>query len=267
MQFHEFGKQENPLVLLIHGTLTPWQMWMPMIEAWKERYFLVVPALNGHVEEEDSEYLSAEAEAEEIASYVTQNYGVNAYLVCGLSMGGIVANKLLEQGILSIKHLILDGAPLEPMSACKGINKIAEGWMRKQYTAILHSSQKREKRALANFKKYFMPERYLQPFLGFADRMSDRSIANIVKAACNSKIVPSEGGRYASILFLHGTKGNEIIAKRAAKGIKKAYPQAVVKSFRGYAHAELCIFKPQEWIVEAEEFLKKQEVTTDKNSI
>ncbi len=249
MRFHEFGDKNNPIMMLIHGVLTPWQMWERQIEYFSDRYFVIVPALDAHIEEEPSEYISAEAEAENITEYVLNSYGKNVFLLAGLSMGGVVANKIFESGKLGIKHLVFDGAPLVKAP------RIMESIMRRNYTSIIHGAKKREQKVLQNFVKYFMPERFLPPFLEFADTMSDESVANIVKAACRCdihKIADTD----TKILFLHGTKANEMFAKKAAKRMKKIYPNVTVKVFKGYAHGELEIYHPDEWREVTEAFIK-----------
>ena len=32
MNFHTFGDESKPVILLIHGVLTPWQVWETQIE-------------------------------------------------------------------------------------------------------------------------------------------------------------------------------------------------------------------------------------------
>ncbi len=214
MRFHEFGDKSNPIMILIHGVLTPWQMWEKQIEYFSERYFVIVPVLDAHVEEEPSEYISADDEAEKICEYVINNYGKDVFLLAGLSMGGVVANKIFESGKFSIKCLVLDGAPLVRTP------RIMESIMKKNYISIIHGSQKREQKVLQNFAKYFMPEKFLPPFLKFADTMSDESVANIVKAACRCEIHKAPDTD-TKILFLHGTKANEIFAKKAEKKNEK----------------------------------------------
>ncbi len=252
MRFYEFGSKGNPVVILIHGMLTLWQMWEKQIEAFSGRCFVIVPALDAHVEEEPSEYISAEDEAEKICDYVLNHYGKDVFLLAGLSMGGVVANKIFESGKLGIKHLVLDGAPL--VSA----PRIMESMMKVNYISIIHGSQKREKKVLQSFVKYFMPEKFLPYFLKFADTMSDESISNIVKSACRCEIQKAPDTN-TKILFLHGTKANEMLAKKAAKRMKRIYPHVTVKVFGGYAHGELAIYHPDEWCEAINKFIVGKE--------
>ncbi len=247
MLFHEFGDKRNPLVILIHGVLTPWQMWQAQIDYLKDKYFVIVPALNAHVEEEPSEYLSAEAEAEEIVSYVSENYGTEVHMLCGLSMGGVVAYRIWDASKLSVKKLVLDGAPLVPMSPFGFVNTASETIMRNQYLSIIRGAKRREQKVLTNFVKYFMPVTYLDSFLKFADTMSEESVCNMVHAACNCNITEVNTGKNTELLFLHGTKANEMVAKKAAKRMKKMYPKTKVICLKGYAHGELAIYRTEKW--------------------
>ncbi len=240
MRFHEFGDKSKPIMILIHGMLTPWQMWERQAEYFSKHYFVIVPALDAHVEEEPSEYISAEEEAGKICEYVLSDYGKEVFLLAGLSMGGVVANKIFESQKLRIKHLVLDGAPLARAP------KIVERVMKKNYISIIHGSKRREKKVLQSFAEYFMPERFLPHFLQFADTMSDESVANIVKAACRCEIHKAPDTD-TKILLMHGTRANELLARKAARKMKRIYPEATVKVFRGYAHGELAIYHPNEW--------------------
>ena len=52
MIFHTFGNKENKAVVLIHGVLTPWQIWNTAIDKFRSRYYVVVTELDGHTENE-----------------------------------------------------------------------------------------------------------------------------------------------------------------------------------------------------------------------
>ena len=85
---------KNKIMILIHGVLTPWQIWKPQIDYFKDNYHVVVPALDAHIENEKSEFVSIEKEAEMIEEYVNNNFGGRVYALCGLSMGGKIANRI-----------------------------------------------------------------------------------------------------------------------------------------------------------------------------
>ncbi len=252
MKFHTFGNKNNKTVILIHGVLTPWQIWEKQIDVLKEKFYVVVPALDGHIEDSASEYISVENEAEQIESYVIKELNGKVFTLCGLSMGGVIAFKIFERSNLDIDFLVLDGAPLIKNSL------LSEKVMSNAYKSIIHKSKKRDKKTLENFKKDFLPEKYLSSYLKIADTMSDKTVENMIHSVCASKFVPCVNKNNTGILFLHGTKGNEVYSVKTARLMKKHFPDMAVKSFDGYKHAELAIYKPEEWLEAVTSFISKR---------
>ncbi len=251
MRFHTFGSSENKIMILIHGVLTPWQIWQEQIDYFPEKYFVIVPALDGHIEEEASEYKSVSDEADKIADYVLDNYGRDVDAVCGLSMGGVIAYKIFEDGRLNIKNLVIDGGPLMP------VPKLSVWFMEKSYISIIHKCKKRDKKTLESFKKDFLPEKYLESFLKFADTMSDETIKNMINSIFGTRLIKCPDREHINILYLHGTKANEVISGKAAKKMKELYPQTEIKCFEGFLHAELAIYHGGDWIKEVDGFLSR----------
>ena len=88
MVFHTFGDSDNRALMLIHGMLTPWQIWEDAAEYFSREYYVVVPELDAHTEDEPSRFCSVEDEAEKIAAYATEHLGGRIDVLAGLSMGG-----------------------------------------------------------------------------------------------------------------------------------------------------------------------------------
>lgn len=252
MRFHVFGADSNPLMILIHGVLTPWQIWQEQIDYFQKDFCVIVPALDGHVEEEASEFVSVEDEANKISEYVTEHYGRDIDALCGLSMGGAIAYIIFERGKFNIKNLVIDGGPLAP------IGKLPTWVMIKSYQSIIHKSKNRDSKTLESFKKNFLPESYLPMFLKFADTMTDSTIENMIQTVTNTNISKTPVTNNTKILYLHGTKGNEVISKKAAYRMKGVYSQTEIKCFEGYAHAELAICHKDEWIRVVCEFMNAE---------
>lgn len=241
MLVHQFINENKPNMVFIHGVLTPWQIWTPQIEAFKESYNIYVFALNAHTEEVKSEFISLDEEVCEIVQYFKMKNIEEIEVLCGLSLGGKIAFEVWKRGKLNIHNLVLDGAPLV---SCP---KFAVNVMIKNYKNIIRKSKERDSKVIENFKKYFLPEKYLESYLKIADFISDTSIENIVKSAfVGGKIDGVES--QSRILFIHGTRGNEVLSKKSAKLVKKYYPKTEVLCFKGDTHCYKAIYKPDEWI-------------------
>ena len=249
MIFHTFGDQKNKVILLIHGMLTPWQIWEDVASHFSKDYYVVVPELDGHTGDATSQFLSVESEAEQIREYALQNFNGKIHGLCGLSMGGRIAAVLAGMEGVKIQYLVLDGAPLATIPG------FLRNIMKKNYLSIIDKSRQRVPKVIENCKRVFLPERYLENFLKIADHIEEQSVKNIIDSVFSSfayKIYDCD----MKILFMHGTKGNEMVSRKAAVKMKKANPQTEIRCFKGYAHAQLACFEINKWIKEVSGFIE-----------
>lgn len=142
-------KQQKPVMVLIHGVLTPWQIWKPQIEFFKNSYTVYVVSLNAHNEEKASEFISVKAEAEQIVMLLIEKGIQTIDALCGISLGGKIAYEIWKSGKIEISNLIMDGAPLVKCP------KFAVNIMINNYKNIIHKSKKRDAKIIENFKNIF----------------------------------------------------------------------------------------------------------------
>ena len=252
MKVHTFIEGDKPIMVLIHGMLTPWQIWMPQITAFRDRYNIYAIALSAHTEDEASKFVSSAAEVDEIVRYFQQQNINTIDVLCGISLGGKLSHGIWQDGRLAIRNLILDGAPLV---SCP---KFAQIIMQKNYISIIHKSKERDHKVIESFKKDFLPEKYLDSYLKIADFMTDKSVENIIQAAFEGGM-RKDVDNHSRILFIHGTKGNEILSKKAAVLMKKFYPETKVVCFKGDMYCYKAIYDPDNWIKVVGEFLSVQQ--------
>lgn len=254
MLVHEFVEGNKPNMVLVHGVLTPWQVWIPQITAFKEQYNIYAIALNAHTEETVSEFVSVSAETEEIIQFFKTRDIDTIDAICGISLGGKIAFEIWKSNKLNIHNLIMDGAPLV---SCP---KFAINFMINNYKKIIHKSKARDKKIIESFKKNFLPEKYLDSYLKIADLMTDKSIENIINSVFAGSTI-NDINSQSRVLFIHGTKGNEILSKKAANLMKKYYPITEVVCFKGDTHCYKAIYEPEKWVEVVEKFLTKNSHT------
>lgn len=252
MNFHVFSKSDAPKIILIHGTLTPWQIWEPHLKLLRKNYHVTIVALDAHEEDKTSEFISIEQQAQGIEKYCLENYGNEVFAVCGISMGGAIANIMWRNGVIIIHNLVMDSAPIMPMG------KLASKVMTSNYITIIRKSKKRDPKTLKSFKKNFLPEKYLEPFLKIADNMSESSIRNMISSVCKSELCTGIPHGDTKIMYMHGTKGTEAFQMRCGAYLKKNYPEARVICFRKMGHCEAAIYKPEKWVELVDAFLKEK---------
>ena len=248
MLFHTYGNRENKAIILIHGMLTPWQIWNTAIKSFRENYYVIVPELDAHTEFTPTVFHSIEEEAEKIHDYILKELNGKVFLLAGLSMGGRIAATLAKNGDISIENLVLDGAPLAK------VNCLLKTVMKSGYKSIVMKSKMHDAKTLERAKKDFLPEEMIPYYIKIAENMIMVSVNNIIDSVFSRFDIPCYGNDM-NILFLHGTKGNEAVSRKCALKMKKKNPQTDIKCFEGYAHAELACFKPDQWVREVGDFI------------
>ena len=163
MIFHTYGNKENKAVVLIHGMLTPWQIWNTTIEKFSNDYYVVVPELDAHTEEMPTVFNSVEEEAEQIREYIVKELNGQVFLLAGLSMGGRIAATLAKNEDLNIENMVLDGAPLDKA------NGLMRAVTKASYKSIITKSKKHDAKIMEQAKKDFLPEEMLPYYIKIAE--------------------------------------------------------------------------------------------------
>lgn len=234
MEILEFGNKENKKIILIHGFQLIWQYWEKHIEYFKKDYHVIVPIITGHNQNQKETFISFKETAKEIEDYCINNFGYDIHAVFGMSMGGVVAANLLQNKRLKIKKVICDGSPL--VSSNKIIGNIQTNF----YLDVTHKTQARDKKTIENAKKIgLVPDGKMEQFLKLMDNLSDQTIINCINEISRYKLPNNINLDNTELYYYHGTKIDETLAKSTAKYIKKWYPKAKVKCFKGAGHCQV----------------------------
>ena len=107
MNFKQYGKEHNQVMILLHGGGLSWWNYQEVAELLAQYYHVILPILDGHAGSDET-FTSIEANANKIITFIDQHFDGHVYLIGGLSLGGQI---LLE--ILSQRHHICDYAIIE----------------------------------------------------------------------------------------------------------------------------------------------------------
>lgn len=244
----EFGDTSKRKIILIHGFQMPYQIWNEYIDHYKDDFHVLVPVLPGHYPNHTKDFVSFSETAKAFESWYITRYGEDVFAVYAMSMGGVFAATLWQRGRLKIEKLILDGSPLVP------VNRFVEKMMLNFYLNITHKTQKRDEKTLLQAKDIY-PEGGFDDFLKVLDAMTDTTIQNCVKGVANYQLPNDLDTQNTSFYYFHGTKFNELIAKKSAKFISKHYKNSVIKCFKGKGHCENMLFNPPLMLKELDSIL------------
>lgn len=249
MEILEFGNKENKKIILIHGFQSPYQVWDEYIKYYEKEYHIIVPILPGHNPKKKEEFISFKECAKEIEDYVISNYGNDIYAIFGMSMGGVLTATIWENKRLNIEKVIFDGSPLV------SYNNFIKKFMTKFYIDITYKSQQREQKILEQAVNSIITKDKLKFLLQALDNMSNNTIVNYINDIGSFKLLKNIDTKKTEIYYYHGTKTNEMLAKKTAKYIKKYYPNSNIICFNGKGHCENPLLNPNEMIKELDKIL------------
>jgi pimeloyl-ACP methyl ester carboxylesterase len=109
MTYHEFGKENEKVIMLIHPSVVMWDYFEYVIPLLEKDYHLIIPALPGYDPENTSDFTSIEEIAEDLESWLNAQGISIVECIYGCSMGGAVVTKLLANGKIYFNHAIMDG--------------------------------------------------------------------------------------------------------------------------------------------------------------
>ena len=94
MKTVEFGKQNNDVIMLLHGGGLSWWNYKAEAELLKNQYHVVLPILDGHAGS-DNDFISIEKNASRLISFIDKEFGGSVLLIGGLSLGAQILVEML----------------------------------------------------------------------------------------------------------------------------------------------------------------------------
>lgn len=79
--------------MLIHGEECMVEH-LRQAEVLSNKYHVILPTLDGHGEEYETTYISAEDTADKLISYIDENCSGHLFALCGVSLGGQIVMEL-----------------------------------------------------------------------------------------------------------------------------------------------------------------------------
>lgn len=243
MEFKEFGDIRNPKIMLIHGMATTWDTcYKATINELKNDFYIIVPILDGHNPDEQSEFCSIQEVAQKIEQYVLENYNGKLHAASGFSMGGTILIEILANQKLQVNRVILDAAYCAPLGI---FSKICTKFLATQIAKI-----KENKPFHIALRKVMEYGKFDEVALrkAFYSSISHKTILNCFAQLLNYQIPKNLRSVKADITYWYGS--NESYAAKSARNLKKVLPNLSIRSFHRYGHGELITKYPKHCVAE-----------------
>jgi pimeloyl-ACP methyl ester carboxylesterase len=236
MLFNEFGKKENPAILLMHGMLQDWHSLWEILKPLEEKYRVIVPAMDG-MYDNSPDFTTFADQCRQIEAFVNENYGGKLRGVYGLSQGAAVMSELLARGNIKIDVAVFDGAYVVHQG------KLAAYAVLKTFWSMLHNIGKPSKTAIL-IRKYMQKRMGRKPNKGFSlsiiyKNVSYESMKRNLYENYTYRVNPNLKDTDTKVYLWCGSK--EPFAVKSQKVLKKYLKNYEEEIFEGLAHGELLL--------------------------
>ena len=257
MKFHEFGDKENPHIMLIHGGGNSWWNYLRQAKVLSKEYHVILPTLDVHGEEYNTEYVSTTDSAQKLILYINRNCNGQLFLLCGVSLGGQIVIEMLSLKADICQKAIIDGSICYPQPKlekfCIATVKLFGGLMFSRFSCkcqmvlLRLSPNMRFPKEIENYYIHDMP--LLKRNTLYTMYRTYMAEYQLKKDISKTK---------AQIMYCYGSKEMKCV-KESAQLFKKLVPSCQIYEAKGYNHGYLAIYLPDEWLKVVVPFLNTKE--------
>ncbi|MDO5095514.1 MAG: alpha/beta hydrolase [Peptostreptococcaceae bacterium] len=242
MTIHEFGKENEKLVLLIHPSVVMWDFFEYVIPLM-EKYHLVIPALPGYDPDREDDFSSIERIASELEDWLLENNLNKVDCIYGCSMGGGIALRMLVNNRIRIQSAIIDG----------GITPYSFPWIITRFIAVKDFLliYMGKLGGIKLLQKAFSTDEYSNEDLQYIEKVLKRmSVKTIWRTfdSCNNYSMPQPMNTECERIEYWFADAEEKSRKRDIAYIQKNFPSAKLRRIENIGHGGLAILKPEKLV-------------------
>lgn len=259
MNFHTFGAEGRPSILLIHGGGNAWWNYLRQARRLAEDYHVILPTLDGHGEEYDSPYLSTEASAEGILRYVDAHCGGRLFFLGGVSLGGQIVMELLARRPGVAEKALIDGSICipQPRMAKFCIASLRLGW------GLLFSrgACRMQMALLQRMPRLRFPAELEALYLQDMPRLRRETLETMYCTYMGTyRLKDAVAGTTAQVEYWYGEREMACV-KASARLFQSRVPSCRIRAIPGANHGTLAVYRPEEWLERVQPFLEETPVS------
>lgn len=235
MDFHVYGTQGKPSLLLLPGLGVSYEIFLPLIERLQDRFYIIAASVDGFTLGKQARFTSVDNQAAQAIHYVQSELGGHLDVAYGLSLGGKILSRMQERNEIVIDHAIMDAAPLLPLP-----NWLVDPLRYYQAFNVWTCYH------WTDFWKWVFRSHYFDVLLDECKKVypfgGKQAVLDGYKSVYTNRLNAIQG---ADIHFWYGTK-EAFVAKPQVKHLLQLCPSAHVEVFDGMNHGQLLVDHPEE---------------------
>jgi len=231
LHYVEYGKENNNVILLLHGGGLSWWNYEEVVNSLQKDYHIILPILDGHAES-DNPFTTIEDNAAEIIAFIEAHFGGSVFLIGGLSLGGQIVLEILSQRNDICNYAIIESALVIPSKLTYSMIKPAfgscYGLIKHKWFSKLQFKSLKIKSDL--FDSYFRDTCSIskEDMIAFLQANSLYSLKESIKN-CAAKVYVFVGGKEKSAM------------RKSAQIIYQTLRESVLQVLPGLHHGEFSI--------------------------
>lgn len=241
----EYGKQNNDIIMLLHGGGLSWWNYRAEAELLSDRFHVVLPILDGHAGS-DADFVSIEDNADRISTFINSEYGGSVLLIGGLSLGAQVLAEMLTQRRDICRYAIIESASVIRSKITNALIGPAfassYGLIRKKWFAKLQ------------FRYLRMREDLFGDYYRDTSKISKDNMTAFLKASTAYQIKPGFQDTTADVRVIVGEKEQKNML-RSAELLHEMLPESHLEIKNDLYHGEYSVNHPKNYVKELLEMI------------
>ena len=238
MQYKEYGKEHQEVIVLLHGGGLSWWNYTEVAMLLQTEYRVIIPILDGHAES-DRAFTTVEDNAEEIIAWIDRECGGSVLLIGGLSLGGQILLEMLAQRRDICRYAMVESALVLPSKLAHALIKpcfgSCYGLIRQKWFAVLQFKYLRIRKDL--FEDYFRD----------TCAITKSDMIAFLQANLLYSMKETVGDSLAKICVVAGERENSAI-KKSAELIRRGFKRSSLQILPRLSHGEFSINHPADYV-------------------
>ena len=240
MKTVEFGKQNNDVIMLLHGGGLSWWNYKAEAELLKNRYHVVLPILDGHAGS-GNDFISIEKNASRLISFIDKEFGGSVLLIGGLSLGAQILVEMLAQRNSICQNAVIESASVIPSRLTNALIK--------PMFSLSYDLVKKRRFAQMQFDYLHIRKDLFEDYYRDTSQISKANMIAFLEANTSYEIKSNLQDVHANIHILVGEKEQKKMI-RSAEQLHKVLPDSILEIKKGLYHGEYSINYPEEYTKE-----------------
>ena len=234
----EYGRQNNPIAVLLHGGGLSWWNYRKVAKLLEKDYHVILPVLDGHAES-DAAFTTIEDNALRLISYIDAHFDGQVTVLGGLSLGGQIALQMLSQRPDICRYALIESALVKPSKLTAALigptfamsyGLIKQRWFAKMQADYLG-----------------IPKDLFEDYYRDTCAIVKADMIAFLKANCVYEMKPNLAKTTAKVKIVAGAKEQKRILD-SAKLLHSTIPGSQIEIPASLRHGDLSINHPERYV-------------------